>query len=228
VGTRERAPGDAPERSYGRRIFLATVLGGLSSLAWGNTVWGWASGVISPVARVALPFLPSRGWRIYAVSGQMPALDRATWSLRVSGLVEQPLTLSYDDLRALPPARQVSTFHCVTGWTVNNVQWGGVRIADVLKAARPTRSARALRFISAEFPYQDFLTLDQALLPDVMLAYEMDGLPLRREHGAPLRLVVPEMYGYKSVKWLAQIELVPAAHLGYWENEGYDADAWIK
>lgn len=226
--TRDQLPDDTPERSYGRRIFLGTVLGGLSSLVWGNTVWNWVSGAISPVARVALPFLPSRGWRIYAVSGQMPALDRATYALRVTGLVEHPLTLSYDDLRALPQARQVSAFHCVTGWTVDNVHWGGVRIADVLREARPTRSARALRFISAEFPYQDFLTLEQATLPEVMLAYDMDGLPLRREHGAPLRLVVPEMYGYKSVKWLARIELVPAAHLGYWENEGYDADAWIK
>ncbi len=97
---------------------------------------------------------------------------------------------------------QVSTFHCVTGWTVQNVHWGGVRIADVLAQARPVPAADALEFVSAESPYTDYLTMQQAALHDVMLAYEMDGKPLPREHGAPLRLVIPDMYGYKNVKWL--------------------------
>ena len=88
--------------------------------------------------------------------------------------------------------------------------------------------AGALRFVSAELPYDDSLTLEQALLPDVMLAYEMDGKPLSRPHGAPVRLVMPQMYGYKSVKWVERIELVPPpAPTGYWEHHGYDADAWI-
>jgi DMSO/TMAO reductase YedYZ molybdopterin-dependent catalytic subunit len=102
-----------------------------------------------------------------------------------------------------------------------------VRIRDVLAAARPQRRAHAIRFVSAERPYVDYLTLDQALLGDVMLAYEMDGRPLPREHGAPLRLVIPEMYGYKNVKWVERIELVPAADAGYWELLGYDRDAWV-
>ena len=93
--------------------------------------------------------------------------------------------------------------------------------------AAPRPEAHALRFVSAEEPYVDFLTLEQAGLHDVMLAYEMDGKPLPREHGAPLRLVIPEMYGYKNVKWLNGIELVPAAGSGYWEQLGYDRDAWV-
>jgi DMSO/TMAO reductase YedYZ molybdopterin-dependent catalytic subunit len=78
-----------------------------------------------------------------------------------------------------------------------------------------------------EVPYVDYLTLRQASLRDVMLAYEMDGKPLAQEHGAPLRLIIPEMYGYKNVKWLERIDVVPQAQAGYWENLGYDRDAWV-
>jgi DMSO/TMAO reductase YedYZ molybdopterin-dependent catalytic subunit len=76
-------------------------------------------------------------------------------------------------------------------------------------------------------PYIDYLTKQQSLLPDVMLAYEMDGKPLTRDHGSPLRLVIPDMYGYKGVKWLDRINLVPQAGDGYWELLGYDRDAWV-
>jgi DMSO/TMAO reductase YedYZ molybdopterin-dependent catalytic subunit len=96
-----------------------------------------------------------------------------------------------------------------------------------MKASGARDSVGALRFVSAEVPYDDSLTLEQALLPDVMLAYEMDGGPLRREHGAPVRLVIPDMYGYKSVKWLNQIEFRRDATYGYWEQNGYDVDAWL-
>jgi DMSO/TMAO reductase YedYZ molybdopterin-dependent catalytic subunit len=219
--------GEPEPRRYGRRLFLVTVAGGISSLYWGKAAWDHASGVISPVADAVAPILPSNGWRIYTISGQMPVFDPATWRLRIGGLVEQPLSLTYDELRALPRAEQVSNFHCVTGWSVNDVHWGGVRIADVLARAQPQATGHALRFVSMEVPYVDYLTMEQASLADVMLAYEMDGRPLPREHGAPVRLIIPEMYGYKSVKWLGQIDVVPHAVDGYWENLGYDRDAWI-
>ena len=122
---------------------------------------------------------------------------------------------------------QVSTFHCVTGWTVKNVQWGGVRLAEVLSLAQPKDVAHALEFVSAEKPYDDYLDLRQIALHDVMLAYEMDGKPLSRAHGAPLRLIIPEMYGYKNVKWLSGINLVGRPQDGYWEQRGYDVDAWV-
>ena len=157
----------------------------------------------------------------------MPTFDPATWRLKIGGLVEQPVSLSYDELRALPRVEQVSTFHCVTGWTVNNVHWAGVRMRDVLSRARPQATGHALRFVSMEVPYVDYLTMQQASLHDVMLAYEMDGKPLPREHGAPVRLIIPEMYGYKNVKWLQGIDVVPAAVNGYWEDLGYDLNAWV-
>jgi DMSO/TMAO reductase YedYZ molybdopterin-dependent catalytic subunit len=214
-------------RRYGRRLFLATVAGGISSLYWGKAAWDQVTGVISPVASAIAPILPTGGWRIYTISGSMPTFDPATWRLKIGGLVDQPVSLTYDELRALPRVDQVSTFHCVTGWTVQNVHWGGVRISDVLARAQPQAAGRALRFASMEVPYVDYLTKKQASLPDVMLAYEMDGKPLPQGHDAPVRLIIPEMYGYKNVKWLNGIDVVPDAVNGYWEDLGYDRDAWV-
>jgi DMSO/TMAO reductase YedYZ molybdopterin-dependent catalytic subunit len=219
---------EQPEpRRYGRGLFLVTVAGGLSSLAWGKAAWSHVSSVVSPIAGSIAPILPTQGWRIYTVSDHMPTFDPATWQLRVGGLVQKPTTLSYAQLRALPRVEQVSTFHCVTGWTVPNVHWAGVRIADVFDLVRPLPEAGGLQFVSAEDPYVDYLSMPQVLLRDVMLAYEMDGKPLPREHGAPLRLIIPEMYGYKNVKWLAGINLVRQPEDGYWEQLGYDRDAWV-
>jgi DMSO/TMAO reductase YedYZ molybdopterin-dependent catalytic subunit len=218
-------PGGGSVR-VGRGVFLAAVAGGLASLVWGKRVWSPISSAISPVESL-VPLVPSKGWRIYTVADSMPTFDESTWQLTVGGLVQRPLTLRYRELLALPKTEQVSTFHCVTGWTVNGVRWGGVRIADLLAKAAPHEQAHALRFVSAEQPYDDYLTLKQASLADVMLAYEMDGKPLPRVHGAPLRLVIPEMYGYKNVKWVNRIELVPRPGSGYWEGLGYDRDAWV-
>ena len=222
----EPRPEDEPRR-YGRRLFLATVLGGVSSLYWGKAAWDHVTGVVSPVAGAIAPILPTGGWRIYTISGHMPVFDPATWRLRIGGLVEQPVSLTYDELRSLPRAEQVTTFHCVTGWSVKNVHWAGVRMADVLAPAKPRASGHALQFTSMEVPYIDYLTMKQASLHDVMLAYEMDGKPLPREHGAPVRLIIPEMYGYKNVKWLQGIDVVDQAGQGYWEGLGYDKDAWV-
>jgi len=214
-------------RLYGRRAFLGVTAVGLSSLVWGRSAWRAFSGATQPFVD-ALPsgLIPS-GWRIYTVAASMPRFDPATWRLTIDGLVERPQLLDYEQLRALPAAEQISTFHCVTGWTVSNVHWRGVRFADLLTAAAPHTDARVLTFTSAEKPYVDTLTLDQAHLSDVMLAYEMDGKPLPREHGSPVRVVIPEMYGYKGVKWVERITVGANAEPGYWEQRGYDTDAWV-
>jgi DMSO/TMAO reductase YedYZ molybdopterin-dependent catalytic subunit len=214
-------------RPYGRRAFLALLAGGVSSLAWAGPAAGVFSPLTSQFSQLLGNLIPVGGWRIYTISGSMPLFDERVWRLEIDGLVERPVSLTYAQLLALPRATQVSDFHCVTGWSVANVNWAGVRIAELLALARPKAAAKAIRFVSLENPYQDSLTLDQALQRDVMLAYELDGKPLSRPHGAPARVVIPEMYGYKGVKWLTRMELVDHQPTGYWEGLGYDQNAWV-
>ncbi len=220
-------PLDAGERSYGRRGFLLLVGGGLSSLVWAGPVSRLLSPLTSDASQLVGNLLPVDGWRIYTISGTMPLFDPSTWRLEIGGLVKHPRSLNHDQLKALPKAEQVSTFHCVTGWTVNNVHWAGVRFQHLFDLVQPLPAATAVRFVSAEHPYEDSLTLDQLRFPDAMLAYELEGEPLSRPHGAPARVVLPEMYGYKGVKWLTRMELVERQPEGYWEQNGYDQDAWV-
>ena len=212
------------DRLIGRAGFLGIVGVGVAGLFYGRQAQD-VLGRILPNGIDAI--VPTNGWRIYTIGNGMPDLRPADYRLAVGGLVERPGSFTLAELRALPAAGQISDFHCVTGWTVNDVHWTGVRLQHVLETVQPRAAAHAIRFVSAEPGYHDSLTLDQARLPDVMLAYDMDGAPLSRPHGGPIRLVIPDMYGYKNVKWVSRIELLPRPAPGYWEQHGYDADAWV-
>ena len=204
------------EIRLGRRAFLGVVGLGAVGLALGSRVAG-------PLESV----LPGQGWRIYAINPPWPHFDPATWRLEVTGAVEHPLSLSWDEFRQLPDHRQTTTFHCVTGWTIDDVRWQGPSLQSLWDVAKPTKQAKYANFVSMERPYVDTLAMDQTTLPNVILAHSMDGAPLSRAHGAPVRLVIPQMYGYKNVKWLRRIELVPTLEPGFWEQNGYDVDAWV-
>ena len=212
------------DRLIGRAAFLGILGAGLAGIVWGRDLARSAGRLVPD----AVPTVgPSGGWRIYTIGDRIPTIDPAAYRLRIDGLVERPLSLTLADLRALPRAEQVSDFKCVTGWSVQDVRWAGVRFGDILEAAGPKPEARWLGFISDEVPYTDTLSFEQALLPDVMLALDMDDKPLSQPHGAPARVVMPQMYGYKSVKWVTRIEVRRDFVRGYWENHGYDSDAWI-
>ena len=214
----------------GRAAFLGTVAAGALGVAVLTALGGDVSRAVSG-AGSAIPGLdaiaPADGWRIYTVQEPMPTFDPATYALTVDGLVERPVRLSWSQVRDLPHVERVADFHCVTGWSVEDVRWRGVEPQAIVDLVRPRADARHVTFHSLEQPYVDQLTLDQLLLPDVLLATGMDGRGLARAHGAPLRLVVPRMYGYKSVKWVGRIEFSAQAAPGYWEQRGYDADAWV-
>jgi len=218
---------EASERHYGRAAFLALLGGGVSSLWWGAKVSGIFSPLTSSVSQLVGNLFPVGGWRIYTISGSMPEFDPKTWRLEIDGLVAKPRSFSYAELRALPRGHQVSDFHCVTGWTVHGVRWSGVRFAHLLDQVEPLPEANAIRFVSLEQPYDDSLTLEQVRLHDVLLALDMDGAPLSRPHGSPARVVIPEMYGYKGVKWLTRMEFVAHQPTGYWEGLGYDQNACV-
>ena len=112
-------------RPYGRRAFLALLAGGLSSLAWAPKASSVFSPLTSGFSQLVGNLLPVGGWRIYTISGSMPLFDARDWRLEIDGLVRNKVSLDYETLLSLPRAEQVSTFHCVTGWTVKDVRWTG-------------------------------------------------------------------------------------------------------
>ena len=213
------------DRLLGRAAFLGVVGTGVVGLFYGRDALR-ALDRVTPAAVNSIA--PTDGWRIFTVGDSMPVYDPATFRLTIAGHVERPVSLTVDDLRRrLPRTERVSDFHCVTGWSVEDVRWAGVRFPDLLDVVGPKAGTASLRFVSAEQPYDDSLLLEQALLADALLAYEMDGAPITRPHGAPLRVVMPQMFGYKGVKWVQRIEVRTDVVTGYWEQRGYDSDAWI-
>jgi len=213
------------DRTIGRAAFLGVVGAGVAGLFVARDAFGLL-GRLVPDSVEAI--VPTSGWRIYTIGNSIPRIDPAAYRLTITGAVERPVTYTLDDLRALPRAEQVSDFHCVTGWSVYDVHWAGIRFRDLLAEAGPRFDAKALRFVSDEVPYDDTLSLPQAFASDAMLALDLDGKPLSAPHGYPARVVMPQMYGYKSVKWVTGIEVQPHLdHVGYWEQRGYDEDAWV-
>ncbi len=167
------------------------------------------------------------GFRFYSITNSEPSRTALTYRLDVSGLVDHPMSLTLADLQSMKQTSLVRDFQCVTGWRVPAVHWSGVLLADLLKEVGVKAGAQALTITSFDGAYTDSLTLEQATRPDVLVATEMLGKPVTRDHGGPVRLYVAPMYGYKSVKWLGGISLVPAVVPGFWERNGYDVDAWV-
>ncbi len=215
----------------GRRIFLGLVGVGAFGVLVGSRVQDWLEREVGPLIAKdgtgLASLLPIGRFRIYTVTGSLPSRSRSDYKLRVTGLVDQPLELSYDEVVAMPPTKLVRDFQCVTGWRVPEVDWKGVRLSDILDRAGVQAGATALRFHSFDGAYTESLTLDQARRADVLVAYELEGSPLSDEHGGPVRLYVAPMYGYKSCKWLDRIELTKHVEEGYWEERGYDVDGWV-
>jgi len=148
--------------------------------------------------------------------------------LQHAGALEhQRQRIASADLQAMPQTELVRDFQCVTGWRVPQVHWSGVRLSTILDRAGVQSSGRALRLTSFDGTYTDSLTLDQARLPDVLVALRMLGADVTHNHGGPVRLYVAPMYGYKSVKWLSGIEVTDAVVPGYWEHRGYDIDGFV-
>ena len=167
------------------------------------------------------------GFTIYTVTDGYPAFHADSYRLTVGGMVENPITLTIDDILRMPAVREKRFYQCVTGWTVPDATWTGIRLSHLLDTVKPQFGAGAVKFYSFDGVYTESLTMEQARQPDVMLAYKLQHEPLSRAQGAPLRLVVPGMYGYKFIKWVDRVELVPKPIDGYWERNGYDRDAYI-
>jgi DMSO/TMAO reductase YedYZ molybdopterin-dependent catalytic subunit len=167
------------------------------------------------------------GFRYYSVASSVPRKTAETYRLTVDGLVRKPATYTLADLRAMPQTRIVRDVQCVTGWRVPDTPFEGVRLSQLLDAAGVRPEARAIRFTCFDGTYSESLTLTQARRDDVLVALRMQDEPVSHSHGGPVRLYVAPMYFYKSAKWLSGITVTSSVRPGYWEERGYDVDAWV-
>jgi DMSO/TMAO reductase YedYZ molybdopterin-dependent catalytic subunit len=161
--------------------------------------------------------------------GPTPRFNPAKWDFRLIGMVEEPLRLTWDQVRQLPFSSQVSDFHCVTTWSRYDNRWGGVKVSDLMKLVKLKPDAKYV-LIHCDGGYTTNVSLEEFLDEDVMLAYQHDGKDLAPDHGWPLRLVVPKLYGWKSAKWVRAIEFCINDRRGFWEVRGYHnhGDPWVE
>jgi DMSO/TMAO reductase YedYZ molybdopterin-dependent catalytic subunit len=154
----------------------------------------------------------------------VPKTDLVTWDFEVFGEVEEPVTLTYDELQALPQTEVTIDIHCVTRWSRFNTSFSGVHWRELGKLVQPKPSARFV-VAHAEQGFTTNVPLAALEDDDALIAWEADGQPLEPEHGWPLRLVVPSRYFWKSAKWLRGLELLATDQPGFWERYGYHNDA---
>lgn len=237
---RAQAVGDTPDgATIARRAMLANVAMGVGAVGLG--AWAMKSLAFKPSPQ--LGFADEEGMQadltpvadFYQVSKNFvnPTVDASTWKLQVGGLVDNPRSYTYKDILALPGAvEQYGTLECISnevgGDLISNGLWKGVRLVDLLEVAGVKPGAKRL-VLTADDGYTDSFPMEKALQPTVLLAYQLDGQPLTADHGFPLRLIVPGIYGMKNVKWITKIE--PSDNegfLGYWEERGWSNEARVK
>jgi DMSO/TMAO reductase YedYZ molybdopterin-dependent catalytic subunit len=159
--------------------------------------------------------------------GSVPDFDPATWDFKITGLVEEPVRFNWQEFCSFPQTEVTSDFHCVTRWSRLDNRWKGVLFTTVLERLH-LKPGAAFVLVLAEEGYTANIPLEDLQRPNVLFALEHDGAPLAPEHGGPLRLVVPHLYAWKSVKWVRGFSLLDYDRLGFWERNGYHAygDPW--
>ncbi len=157
----------------------------------------------------------------------VPRIDLNKWVLTIDGEIKKPIKLRWNELLELPTVESVSNFHCVEGWSVLGLKWEGVSFKHIAKLVEPNKSAKFVLFSCAD-GYTTSLSLLELSRDNVILAYKVDGRYLEEGIGAPLRLVVPDKYAYKSAMWMTGVKFTAKKELGYWEKRGYSdtADVW--
>lgn len=224
-----------------RRSFLGRVLAGLGlvgfaraadtiaasagrGFAHAQEIWTQVAGLSSEVTSVG---------KFYVVSKNIfdPAVEAKTWKLAVKGMVERPYSLTLDELRRLSSVTKPHTLMCISneigGDLISNATWKGVRLKVILEKAGVRPGARKL-VLRGRDGYSDSFPLSDALLDGTMVAYEMNGKPLERQHGFPARALVMGLYGIKNVKWVSELEVVDHDYKGYWQVRGWTDTAIYK
>jgi hypothetical protein len=222
--------GDPPQRSvrFTRKWFLA-ALGGMAAVALG--VQRLVSGLGDDSSSGGSSSSGGAGrltddFPVRTVD-QAPDAALQDWVIAVDGLVDRPLKVDFAAWSALPRFEETVDFHCVEGWTVPGVTWGGVHPFKLIELAGPKAHATHAVFHAFDGSYTDALPLEQLRAAENILADSLDGRRLPAEHGGPVRLVVPAQLAYKSVKFVRRVELTDDPERGYWEQRGYPVDAPI-
>ncbi|MCW5750149.1 MAG: sulfite oxidase-like oxidoreductase [Alphaproteobacteria bacterium] len=167
-----------------------------------------------------------RDWPVLDL-GIQPHVAPADWQLAVDGAVANPLNWDWRAFMAAPQVESVSDIHCVTAWSRYDNRWQGVSARHLLDLVKPLPEAKHVIFHSHD-GYTTNVTLEMFSAPDVLLAHSWEGRPLTRQHGAPVRIVMPQYYFWKSAKWVRRIEFSSADKPGFWEVRGYHntGDPW--
>lgn len=161
--------------------------------------------------------------------GVKPELPLETWTLKIGGLVENPVTLTWSDFLALPSFTDTSDFHCVTTWSQFDMEWRGVAFFTIADLVRPKPEATHVFFKSYD-GYSTNNPLAACLDDDVLIAHTCNGEPLSRDHGGPARVILPKRYAWKGAKWIREMTFMSRDILGFWEVRGYSntADPWTE
>ncbi len=161
------------------------------------------------------------------ITSTNPQIQLETYTLTITGEVDNPAKLGWKDFLALPQTVSVSDFHCVEGWSVLDCKWEGVSISDIEKLVKPKAVAQAVTFECAD-NYTTSLYRTELAGNDVLLAHKLNGNPLDEGLGFPVRLIVPSKYAYKSALWVVGLRFTRGKELGFWEKRGYSdsADVW--
>lgn len=219
-----------------RRRFLTLAGMGLLTIGFGSLAEGLVGSLSEPLNQqveslIFQPQQPIPEFPLSAIEPDKlivntfrftPAIALETYRLIIDGEVNNPLSLNMSDLQRLPFRNMVIRHVCVEGWAAI-VQWGGVRVRDLLAIAQPSPQARYAYFYSADGYYESW-DLDSVMHPQTLMAYQKNGQPLAKENGAPLRLASPIKLGYKLSKWVTRIQLTKelGEKRGYWEDLGYE------
>jgi DMSO/TMAO reductase YedYZ molybdopterin-dependent catalytic subunit len=175
---------------------------------------------------------PTPNDKFYLTSfGSTPKVDATKWSLKIHGLVREPITLSYEAIKAMPQVHETLTLECISnppdGWAISNADWVGVKLKPLLERARVKTSAVYAAMRGADGYYAG-VPVDEILREENFMPYLMNGVALPPDHGYPLRVFIPGKYGMKQPKWLTEIEFVDHEFTGYWEARGWSNEAWRK
>jgi DMSO/TMAO reductase YedYZ molybdopterin-dependent catalytic subunit len=162
-------------------------------------------------------------------NGSVPKIDVKKWTFRITGLVAQEQTLTYDEFTALSQVEVFSDIHCVTTWSRLNNLWEGVSTSTIKDLAVIKREAKYV-MVAGEGGFTTNLPLEDFFQPDVLFAIKHDGQPITSEHGGPVRLVVPRLYFWKSAKWVTGVRFMAKDEPGFWERAGYHmhGDPWTE